>query len=357
LRREAGARPLARNAQLEDAALRHARDMATRGFVDVTGSDGTSVLDRVRAAGYPQWPGQRVYAESIFAGQTSFDEALAFFAGDEQQRVPLLSPRFREIGIGIASDGVRTYWTLTYGSQPNVLPLFINDGAELTGNAEVTVQLPQERAVPGGGDGIIGEVTEVRLSDNPAFANAGWQPWQAVLIFRFDGSPGEKTLYVEMKDIVGQTATSSARIRFDPNTPAATVAAVTADATAPPVPPLTPVATVTQTPAAAQAPTSTAVTVNATRVIATSTAVPLALPASAQIPEATPAAQVITENALAQTAPVTAVPPEPAPQPTTRAFLTARDEFALPGWLLALLAALQLGVLVWAVVRFVGRQI
>lgn len=51
-RADRGLAPLARSAQLSAAARRHLRDMRSSGDFSHTGSDGSSVADRVRAAGY-----------------------------------------------------------------------------------------------------------------------------------------------------------------------------------------------------------------------------------------------------------------------------------------------------------------
>lgn len=216
-RRNNGLPPLAWSPLLDKAAQRHSEDMAGKGFVDETGSDGSSPRQRIEATGYAAWSRQRVWAESLYAGQGTFDEALAFFLSDDGQRRVLLSSKLREVGIGIAKDPLRTYWTLTFGAQPNLLPIFINDDAPVTNERQVAVILTQEEAVPDGDANAIGRVVEVRLSDRPDFAGAQWQPWERLIPFTLSPQRGRQTIYVEMRDGAGRTTIASDSIEYNPN--------------------------------------------------------------------------------------------------------------------------------------------
>ncbi|MCS7325094.1 MAG: CAP domain-containing protein [Anaerolineae bacterium] len=216
LRRANGASLLAWNAQLATAAQRHAEDMASNGFLDELGSDGSAPEQRIAATGYPSWQEKRVWAELLYAGRGTFDDALRFFQVDEAQRTTLLDLRFREVGIGIASDGRYTYWVVTLGAQPNVLPMFINDGDAFTNQRTVSVQIAQEEAMPQGGANAIGRIIEVRLSERPDFADASWQRWEPLLPFTLSPGAGVKTIYAEVRDAAGRIATTSARIEYDP---------------------------------------------------------------------------------------------------------------------------------------------
>jgi hypothetical protein len=367
-----GVPPLARNAQLEDAALRHSRDMAGKGFVDTIGSDGTDSRARIEATGYAAWPGQRVWGESIYAGQVQFSDALAFFASDETQRVPLLSPRFREVGIGIASDGVRTYWTISYGSQPGVLPVFINEGDTVTGNRQVTVLLTQEEAVRDVFPGLFDQATEVRLSDVPEFERARWQPWTRRVAFTFDRQPGLKTLFVELRDGLGLTVTSSAQIRFDVQAPKSTVApealraataAPTSAATANPAPPVAqPSASTTPTVAVAAVAahsTPTAIAVNQVAIALTPspTALPAAVAPVSQAPVNSAAPSPVAHSITTWPEPVSTQQEAPgAPAATSSRLLRARDSSVLPNWLLCGALGAQALLIAWAALRFIRRN-
>lgn len=217
-----GLSPLALNAALEKAAQRHSQDMADKGFLDHIGSDGSKLDDRVLAAGYSSWIGQRVWAELVYAGKGSFAEALEFWASDDAERRILFNARFREIGIGVALNtspaGIATaYWTLVLGAQPNALPVFINDGAPVTNMPQVAVRLTQENVAPEGEGNAIGRAIEVRISADPAFSGAVWQQWEALLPFTFDDTPGLKTIYVQYRDTGDRMTVSTASILYDPN--------------------------------------------------------------------------------------------------------------------------------------------
>jgi hypothetical protein len=216
-----GIAPLAWNALLAKAAQVHSEDMASGGFVDTTGSDGSSPLERIASAGYAAWPQQRVWAESVYVGQGRFDQVLAFLLSNDEQRRIVLSARLREVGIGIARDAMRTYWTLTFGAQPNLLPIFINEDAPVTNSRQVAVLLTQEEAVPEGDRNAIGRVLEVRLSDRPDFAGADWQPWEPLIPYTLPDQPGRHTVYVEMRDGAGRTTIAADSIEYDPAAPSA----------------------------------------------------------------------------------------------------------------------------------------
>lgn len=216
VRRANGAPMVAWNEALARAAQRHAEDMASNGFVDIVGSDGSTPRQRVEAAGYGRWQGRQLWTEYVYAGPGGFDEALTFLLSDDARRDGLLNASFREIGIGFAKGGAQTFWTVTLGAQPGVLPIFINDGALLTNNRQVAVQLTQEQAMPMGEGTTIGQVIEVRLSERPDFAGATWQPWEPLLPFILSPGTGVKTIYVEMRDGAGRLATASASITYDP---------------------------------------------------------------------------------------------------------------------------------------------
>lgn len=240
VRRANGAALVAWNTQLAAAAQRHAEDMASKGFLDELGSDGSTPEQRITAAGYPGWQEKRTWAELLHAGRGTFDDALRFFQGDSDQRAALLDLRFREVGIGIASDGVYTYWVVTLGAQPNVLPIFINDGDPFTNQRTVSVQLTQEEAMPQGDANALGRAIEVRLSERQTFEGAQWQRWEPLLPFTLSPGAGTKTLYAEFRDAAGRTAVASATIEYDPtrSAPAAPLPPDLAASTLVPPPPL-----------------------------------------------------------------------------------------------------------------------
>lgn len=302
-RRANGAPLLAWNPLLEKAAQRHSDDMAGKGFVDEIGSDGSTPRQRVEAAGYPKWAGAQIWAESIYAGQSAFDEALNFFLSEDGQRRALLNDRMREVGIGIAMDNLRTYWTITFGAQPGVLPIFINEGAAVTNDRNAAVQLTQENAVPNGEGNLIGRVLEVRMGSTPDLNAAAWQPWEPLLPYTMERGIGTKTIYVEMRDGAGRTTLSSDSIFYDPNSnpgvkpvaPGNAIPAETPAIATTPVPLPTPTliqiglnAVVTLPPelASTTAPAAPAVTLEATQAAVVMVIAPASPPTPAIEPEA-----------------------------------------------------------------------
>ncbi len=214
-----GLAPFAYNSILEKAAQRHSDDMARNSFISDAGSDDSTAKDRMVNAGYTAWSNDRlIWGENLYADVSEFSAALNFILNDPSQARILLNPRYREIGIGVGTaDGGKLYWTLLYGAQPNVLPVFINDGAAVTNNATVAVRLSQEDAVVNGEPNVIGRVLDVRLSSNASFAGASWQPWQPLLEYKFDTKPGVKTVYAQYRDGAGRTTSAAASISYDPN--------------------------------------------------------------------------------------------------------------------------------------------
>jgi hypothetical protein len=336
-----GLAPLAPNPALETAAQVHSDDMARKGYVDHVGSDGSSAVERISAAGYPAWSGTRVWGEVVYAGNKGFDEAMTFFMSDDAQRRMLLNGQYREIGIGQATAanaaGVQTmYWTLVFGAQPNVLPIFVNDGATLVNVPQVAIHLTQENAVPGGEGSAIGTVLEVRVSAESTFKGVDWRKWEALIPFTFDTNPGLKTVYVQMRDGGGRTTISTTSVQYDPNS----------------TPQVAPLAPGVQVPITATGVTTTVVTPIPGTATPYVTLAPLQTPAGSSGQLVMPVAQV-TAMVLIVTPPTpvapTAIPPTRAVQHT---LLDNSTDVALPDWLAYYLLAQSLIILVGVIAFF-----
>jgi len=288
---ENGLTQLSISAALERAAQRHSDDQQRGNFLDDTGSDGSTGSDRIAAAGFGAWSGNRlIWGETLYVSTNGFAETLDFILNDPVQRNNLLNTRFREVGVAVAGTD-RQYWTVLYGAQPNVLPAFINDGAGVTNDANVAVRVGQEEAMPSGdGNAVIGSALEVRISSNPNFTGATWQTWKPLLEARFDLKPGPKTIYVQYRDGAGRVTTSAASIRYDPNATNTYKpfgpGAVMTDAPAT-VPATTPATTPTVTAASATATSAPAPTARAGEPQATPTAVQIGN--APPLPTSTPA--------------------------------------------------------------------
>lgn len=231
IRLDEGLDPYRRSRLLDDAAQRHASDLAANGFADPDdpglGSDGSNEQDRIREAGYAAWTEneQLMVRESVWAGTGTPSDVLASLLEDPIHRESLLSQAYREVGIGLATDGDgRSYYVVNVGARPNVLPVFVNDGAPSTENREVAIRLTNERVRPeGGGTAFIGEAIEMRISDEPTFEGLSWQSWTPLVSWVLAETAGEQTVYVQFRDAAGRTAAAAASIFFGTGPPATPV--------------------------------------------------------------------------------------------------------------------------------------
>ena len=103
-RQSRGLHALSVQSQLRAAARVHGADMACNGFHSHTGSDGSSVRDRVRRQGYTfSWIGENymVTPNSSSAPNSAFD----WWMNSTPHRNNILSPHYTEFGVGgISSD-------------------------------------------------------------------------------------------------------------------------------------------------------------------------------------------------------------------------------------------------------------
>jgi uncharacterized protein YkwD len=110
-RGQAGLSPLRLHSQLNAAAQAHSNDMARHNFLSHTGADGSSPFDRIRRYGY----NYRRAGENIASGYSSAQDVMQGWLNSSGHRANILNPKFRDIGIGVAS-GNKRYWTQTFGS-------------------------------------------------------------------------------------------------------------------------------------------------------------------------------------------------------------------------------------------------
>ena len=112
--RFAAAPPLNASRKLNDAADRHARDMARRRFFDHRGADGSQPKDRVIRAGYQP----RLTGENIAFGPESAEEAVAGWLASPGHCANIMDSRFQHIGIGLATGRGRgqIYWVQNFGA-------------------------------------------------------------------------------------------------------------------------------------------------------------------------------------------------------------------------------------------------
>jgi uncharacterized protein YkwD len=103
------------SSKLSASALRHSQDMANSGTISHTGSDGSTVKQRIQDTGYGDWP----VAENIFGGVATVDDTWQYWTQDPAHRDSLLSQQFRDVGIGVAKGpGGTLYYTMDLGARP-----------------------------------------------------------------------------------------------------------------------------------------------------------------------------------------------------------------------------------------------
>jgi uncharacterized protein YkwD len=105
LRADAGRRPLRINQRLRRAATRYAVKLVSDGFFAHDSPDGTSVLSRLQSVGYLEDAAEWDIAENLYWATETLNTPAAVveaWAGSPAHRENMLSPDFREIGVGIA---------------------------------------------------------------------------------------------------------------------------------------------------------------------------------------------------------------------------------------------------------------
>jgi len=295
-RLDEGLAPYGFSTLLAAAAQRHADDLAARQISSHTGSDGSTARQRIAEAGYAAWTwngGDLIAGENFWTGYGAVEDAMAFFLEDAPHRDNILNPTYREVGIGVATDADgRNYHVLDFGARPNVMPIFINDGAASTDDPQVAIRLTNEEARPEGEGAIfMGQAIEIRISNEPEFNDLPWQAWEALVPWTLPDTAGGHTVYVQFRDAAGRTAASADTIVLGegtPSTPTPVPSSPTPEPTATPIPP-----SPTSEPTAMPGPTATSIP----EPIATP------IPAATSTPELPPTIES------------TPIPPSPSPPP------------------------------------------
>ncbi|HEX5686371.1 MAG TPA: CAP domain-containing protein [Ideonella sp.] len=108
--------PVAWSRELKRAANRHSRDMATNDFFSHTGSDGSSVGDRVSDTGY-RWS---AVGENIAAGYDSVASVMKGWIDSPGHCANIMSPRYRDLGVACAESAnsqYGSYWTMVLAAR------------------------------------------------------------------------------------------------------------------------------------------------------------------------------------------------------------------------------------------------
>jgi len=333
-RLDEGLAPYGFSTLLVTAAQRHADDLAAHQIWSHTGSDGSTPRQRVAEAGYAAWTwnsGELIVGENFWTGYGSIEDALAFFLEDPPHRDNLLSTTYREIGIGVAADTAnRNYYVLDFGVRPNVLPIFINDGATNAEDSHVAIRLTNEEARPQGQGAIfVGRAIEIRVSNEPDFDDRPWQRWEPLVPWTLPDTPGEHTVYVQFRDAAGRTAASADAIVLGEGAPGAPTPVPPSPTAEPTVTPMLPSPTseLTATPEPMAPPVSEPAATLTPEVIPT--------------PEPSPSVEPTPTPDVAR--PASVAPGNSTPFPTWTPLPTAvpQEEVSRPGIPWAALVALQ----------------
>src|SRR6266540_6791756 len=117
-----GLRPLRANGRLARAARRHARDMVRRSYFSHESLRGTDFVHRIRVTGYLRSVRSWALGENLAWGTQSHATPAAIVRAwmrSPGHRANVLSPGFREIGIGLRRGAplARTSDGLTYATE------------------------------------------------------------------------------------------------------------------------------------------------------------------------------------------------------------------------------------------------
>ncbi len=112
----AAASPVTWNSKLASAAQSHSEDMASEDFFSHTGSDGSTVANRVTATAY-SW---RTVGENIYAGFSEAERAMTAWLDSPGHCRNIMDPDFTEVGMAVVVSSTSTYqayWTQVFGAQ------------------------------------------------------------------------------------------------------------------------------------------------------------------------------------------------------------------------------------------------
>ncbi len=106
------------NALLAQAADNQSVDMSTNNFFSHTGSNGSTLGQRVTAVGYP-WS---TVGENIAAGQGSVDSVMKGWLASPGHCANIMNPSFQEVGVSCrlaasTKNDYGTYWTMDLGAR------------------------------------------------------------------------------------------------------------------------------------------------------------------------------------------------------------------------------------------------
>ncbi|MGL5074229.1 MAG: CAP domain-containing protein [Waterburya sp.] len=113
-RAKVGADPLRINEQLDQAADLHTQDQANMDTMSHTGSNGSTMANRLQDAGYQY----STAGENVASGYLDAEAVVAGWMGSEGHRANILNASFEDLGVGYGtSDDGTSYWTQNFGTE------------------------------------------------------------------------------------------------------------------------------------------------------------------------------------------------------------------------------------------------
>ncbi len=106
--------PLVSNATLEHAAQDYAQEMATFGFMDHTGHDGSAPHERITRSGY-RWSD---IGENLASGVATPEAAVEGWLHSPEHCANIMEPAYTQMGVGFATSprsDAGIYWALEFG--------------------------------------------------------------------------------------------------------------------------------------------------------------------------------------------------------------------------------------------------
>jgi hypothetical protein len=134
-------------------------------------------------------------------------------------RANLLDPNSREVGLGFYrrdTDG-RGYVTQAFGTDAAFPPVIIENEALNVAAPDVDLYI-YDRA-PGGGFAELGPATQMKVSNNPCFDGAAWEPYTAAKSWNLESGTGWRNVFVKTQDALGRTSAVSDTIYLGNNPP------------------------------------------------------------------------------------------------------------------------------------------
>jgi uncharacterized protein YkwD len=114
VRLEVGLQSLTTNTVLEELALERSTDMLVRDYFSHTTPDGVSFSSLIERRGVTYQTAGENLAVNAGCGSQAGAIAMQGLLDSRPHLTNMLRPEFTEIGIGVATDGGRTYFTLLF---------------------------------------------------------------------------------------------------------------------------------------------------------------------------------------------------------------------------------------------------